>query len=173
MDCAYWSPAQKVSAWLLGSTSGNWAVASSVWMTADSLPERNDEARAVLWCLCSLPHLRPWTARCDVSKINWLHTRQCCGDGMPRHDWELAYIFTSGFVSSEQPDEKHRRRRWEESIKTDLTETGCEVMTGFSWLRTGSNGGTLWTRQWIRVFAFVDDTLLLSNYQLLTIHSAA
>jgi len=32
------------------------------------------------------------------------------------------------------------RRRWEDNIKMDLQEVGCEVWTGSSWLRIGRGG---------------------------------
>jgi len=35
------------------------------------------------------------------------------------------------------------RRRWEDNIKMDLQEVGCEVWTGSSWLRIGTGGGHL------------------------------
>jgi hypothetical protein len=35
------------------------------------------------------------------------------------------------------------RRRWDDNIKMDLREIGIVGRTGFSWLRTGSNGGLL------------------------------
>ena len=37
------------------------------------------------------------------------------------------------------------RRRWEDNIKMDLQEVGCEGMpwTGSRWLRTGTHGGRL------------------------------
>jgi hypothetical protein len=33
------------------------------------------------------------------------------------------------------------RRRWENNIKMDLQEVGCEVWIGSSWLRIGKGGG--------------------------------
>ena len=33
------------------------------------------------------------------------------------------------------------RRRWEDTIKTDVQEVGCGVWTGSSWLRIGTGGG--------------------------------
>ena len=33
------------------------------------------------------------------------------------------------------------RRRWEDNIKMDFEEVGCEVWTGSIWLRTGTGGG--------------------------------
>jgi hypothetical protein len=33
------------------------------------------------------------------------------------------------------------RRRWEDSIKTDLRESVIDGGTGFGWLRIGSSGG--------------------------------
>jgi hypothetical protein len=40
------------------------------------------------------------------------------------------------------------RRRWEDNIKTDLQEVGGErvVVTGWSWLRIGTDGGHLCVR---------------------------
>ena len=35
------------------------------------------------------------------------------------------------------------RRRWEDNIKMDLQEVGCELWTGSSWLRIGIGGGYL------------------------------
>jgi hypothetical protein len=35
------------------------------------------------------------------------------------------------------------RRRWEDNIKMDLREVGCEARTGSIWLRIGTNGGLL------------------------------
>ena len=35
------------------------------------------------------------------------------------------------------------RRRWEDNIKTDLQEVGCEGWAGSIWLRVGSDGGHL------------------------------
>jgi hypothetical protein len=32
---------------------------------------------------------------------------------------------------------------WENGIKMDLGEIGCEVWSGFSWLRIGTGGGIL------------------------------
>ena len=33
------------------------------------------------------------------------------------------------------------RRRWEDNIKVDRREVGCEAWTGSIWLRTGTGGG--------------------------------
>jgi hypothetical protein len=33
------------------------------------------------------------------------------------------------------------RRRWEDGIKMDLSETGWVVWSGFTWLRIGTVGG--------------------------------
>jgi hypothetical protein len=33
------------------------------------------------------------------------------------------------------------RHRWEDNIKMDLQEVGCEVWTELSWLRIGTGGG--------------------------------
>jgi len=38
------------------------------------------------------------------------------------------------------------RHIWNDNIKMYLTETGCGGWTGLNWLRTGFNGGLLWTR---------------------------
>ena len=38
------------------------------------------------------------------------------------------------------------RRRWKDSIKTDLQEVGVGLGTGWSWLRIGTGGGHLWVR---------------------------
>jgi hypothetical protein len=35
------------------------------------------------------------------------------------------------------------RRRWEDIIKMDLQEVGCELWTGLIWLRIGTGGGHL------------------------------
>jgi hypothetical protein len=35
------------------------------------------------------------------------------------------------------------RSRWEDNIKMDLQEVGCEGWTGSSWLRIGADGGHL------------------------------
>jgi len=35
------------------------------------------------------------------------------------------------------------RRRWEDKIKTDLQEVGCEAWSGAMWLRIGIGGGAL------------------------------
>jgi hypothetical protein len=35
------------------------------------------------------------------------------------------------------------RRRWEDNIKLDLREIGIVGVTGYGWLRMGSNGGLL------------------------------
>jgi len=35
------------------------------------------------------------------------------------------------------------RRRWDDNIKMDLQEVGCEVWTGSSWLRIGKGGQQL------------------------------
>jgi hypothetical protein len=35
------------------------------------------------------------------------------------------------------------KRRWEDNIKMDLQEVGCEAWTGLSWLRIGTGGGLL------------------------------
>jgi hypothetical protein len=35
------------------------------------------------------------------------------------------------------------RRRWENGIKLDLTKIGWAVWSGFTWLRTGTDGGLL------------------------------
>jgi len=35
------------------------------------------------------------------------------------------------------------RRRWEDTIKTDLKKVGCGVWTGSSWLGIGTGGGHL------------------------------
>jgi len=35
------------------------------------------------------------------------------------------------------------RRRWEDNIKMDFQEVGCDVGTGSRWLRIGSGGGNL------------------------------
>jgi len=35
------------------------------------------------------------------------------------------------------------RRRWEDSIKTDLQEVGCGVWNGLIWLGIGTGGGHL------------------------------
>jgi len=35
------------------------------------------------------------------------------------------------------------RLRWEDNVKMDFRETGCEVWTGFMWLRIRSNGESL------------------------------
>ena len=35
------------------------------------------------------------------------------------------------------------RLRWEDNIKMDLQEVGCEACTGSSWLRIGTGGGHL------------------------------
>jgi hypothetical protein len=35
------------------------------------------------------------------------------------------------------------RRRWEDNMKVDLQEVGCEGMDGLIWLRTGIGGGQL------------------------------
>jgi hypothetical protein len=32
------------------------------------------------------------------------------------------------------------RHRWEDNIKMDLQEVGCEAKTGLVWLRTGTGG---------------------------------
>ena len=34
-----------------------------------------------------------------------------------------------------------RRPRWEDNIKMDLKEVGCEAWSGSSWLRKGTVGG--------------------------------
>jgi hypothetical protein len=39
------------------------------------------------------------------------------------------------------------RRRWEDDIKMDLRETRWNGMTGLIWLRIGTSGGLLRTRQ--------------------------
>jgi hypothetical protein len=38
------------------------------------------------------------------------------------------------------------RRRWEDGIRMDLREIGCEVWIVFDWLRTGTGGGLLLVR---------------------------
>jgi hypothetical protein len=39
------------------------------------------------------------------------------------------------------------RRKWENNIKMDLQEFGGGVLgTGWSWLRTGTDGGHLWVQ---------------------------
>jgi hypothetical protein len=38
------------------------------------------------------------------------------------------------------------RRRWEDNIKMDLQEVEGVVVTGWSWLRIGTDGGHLWVR---------------------------
>ena len=35
------------------------------------------------------------------------------------------------------------RHRWEDTIKMDLQEVGCEARTGSIWLRVGKVGGHL------------------------------
>jgi hypothetical protein len=35
------------------------------------------------------------------------------------------------------------RRRWEDGVRTDLTEIGLGAWIGFDWLRTGTGGGLL------------------------------
>jgi hypothetical protein len=35
------------------------------------------------------------------------------------------------------------RHRWEDNIKMDFQEVGCDVGTGSRWLRIGSGGGHL------------------------------
>jgi len=35
------------------------------------------------------------------------------------------------------------RRSWEDNIKMDLQEVGCEAWTGLIWLRMGTGGGFL------------------------------
>ena len=35
------------------------------------------------------------------------------------------------------------KRRWEDNIKMDIQEDGCEVWTGSNWLRIGIGGGHL------------------------------
>jgi hypothetical protein len=35
------------------------------------------------------------------------------------------------------------RRRWEDGIKMDRKDIGCEVPNGFTWLRIGTVGGLL------------------------------
>ena len=35
------------------------------------------------------------------------------------------------------------RHRWEDNIKMDFQEVGCDVGTGSRWLRIGSGGGYL------------------------------
>ena len=40
------------------------------------------------------------------------------------------------------------RHMWEDSIKEELKEFGCQ-QTGFVWFSIGSRGGLLWTRWWI------------------------
>jgi len=46
-----------------------------------------------------------------------------------------------------KPEEKRPlgrpRHRWEDNIKMDLHEMGCEVWTGSSWIGTGTGGGYL------------------------------
>jgi hypothetical protein len=37
------------------------------------------------------------------------------------------------------------RRRWVNSIKINLRETGWDVMDWIDWLRLGTSGGLLWT----------------------------
>ena len=39
------------------------------------------------------------------------------------------------------------KRRWEDNIKMDLKEIGCGGWAGPSWLRIGTGGGHLCTRQ--------------------------
>jgi hypothetical protein len=36
-----------------------------------------------------------------------------------------------------------RRGKWEDNIKMDLKELGCEAWTGLIWLRIGTGGGHL------------------------------
>ena len=39
------------------------------------------------------------------------------------------------------------RRRWEDNIKMYLQEVGGKIVgTGWSWLRIGTGGGSLWVR---------------------------
>jgi hypothetical protein len=33
------------------------------------------------------------------------------------------------------------RRRWEDNIRMDLKELGCDAITGFIWLRIGTGEG--------------------------------
>ena len=35
------------------------------------------------------------------------------------------------------------RHRWEDNIKLDLQEVGCELWNGLGWFRTGTDGGHL------------------------------
>ena len=35
---------------------------------------------------------------------------------------------------------RRRRHRWEDNIKMDLQEVGCEAWTGMFWLRIGAYG---------------------------------
>jgi hypothetical protein len=37
-------------------------------------------------------------------------------------------------------------RRWEDNIRMNLREIGWEIVTGFIWLRLGTNGGLLRTQ---------------------------
>jgi hypothetical protein len=39
-------------------------------------------------------------------------------------------------------------RKWVSNIKLDLREMKWDVWIGFIWLRIGTSGGLLWTRQW-------------------------
>jgi hypothetical protein len=42
--------------------------------------------------------------------------------------------------------------KWENVIQVDSTSVGREGMAGFSWLKTGTNGGVLQTWQWTLQF---------------------
>jgi hypothetical protein len=51
-------------------------------------------------------------------------------------------LFPEGIPEGKKPLGR-LKRRWEHGIRMDLTEIGCEVWSGFNWLRIETGGGLL------------------------------
>jgi hypothetical protein len=71
-----------------------------------------------------------------LRRIRWAGHVACMGKG--RNVYRVLVRKPEG----KTPLERHRRR-WEDGIKMDLAETGCGVLSGFTWLRIGIVGGLL------------------------------